>query len=677
MLDLNTLRLISMVNFAGFAFVTIMLWRLVPQERSMRDWATAPALLAVGMLLMGLRGAIPDFISIVIANTLIALGIGFMHQGARHLFGLTTRLSWKWAAAGVTTILCLVAESPMIRIVGTSLIYIPIFLALTWLFWKNDEEAPLKTTKQIASLVFAAGALLFIYRAIRPPVAPVNIDFVSTPSLIEALPYLYSILLSLWISLTLMLIVSVRLQFQRQKALSLSEASTQALKESEEKFRLLTENAKEVIWILCPRTLRFQYVSPAVFNLRGYTPEEVMNEPMDAALSPEGSKFVRAAILQDLNDIESGKRSLDVFRTDEIEQPCKDGSMIWTEVTTNYFLNKKTNQYELRGVTRDITKRKQIEKELQQSEIKFRSLFESTSDAVQLLDDNGFFDCNRATLALFGCTDLKQFCSLHPADLSPVKQPNGEDSLALANQYIAAAMKDGSISFEWTHKRFDTGEPFSAEVLLCSMTLHGKLALQATVRDITKRKQMEDQIRQLAYFDTLTKLPNRRLLNDRLTHTMAASKRSNLYGAMMFLDLDNFKPLNDAYGHVVGDLLLIEAANRLKNCVREIDTVARFGGDEFVVMLSELDVDKATATTQARHVADKILTSLSTPYVLTVSSVGNSSLTVEHHCTASIGVAMFINHDGSQEDILKSADMAMYQAKEAGRNLIRFYENNS
>ena len=94
-------------------------------------------------------------------------------------------------------------------------------------------------------------------------------------------------------------------------------------------------------------------------------------------------------------------------------------------------------------------------------------------------------------------------------------------------------------------------------------------------------------------------------------------------------------------------------------------------------MLSELDVDKATATTQARHVADKILTSLSTPYVLTVSSVGNSSLTVEHHCTASIGVAMFINHDGSQEDILKSADMAMYQAKEAGRNLIRFYENNS
>jgi diguanylate cyclase (GGDEF)-like protein/PAS domain S-box-containing protein len=191
--------------------------------------------------------------------------------------------------------------------------------------------------------------------------------------------------------------------------------------------------------------------------------------------------------------------------------------------------------------------------------------------------------------------------------------------------------------------------------------------------DVTKRKEMEEQVRQLAFYDTLTNLPNRRLLNDRLTQTLVASKRNGFYGALMFLDLDNFKPLNDTHGHVVGDLLLIEAARRIKNCVRESDTVARFGGDEFVVMLNELNADKTAATTQAQLIAKKILAHLSDPYLLTISTEGPLASTVEHRCTASIGVAMFINQDANQDDVLKWADAAMYQAKESGRNLIRFY----
>ena len=131
--------------------------------------------------------------------------------------------------------------------------------------------------------------------------------------------------------------------------------------------------------------------------------------------------------------------------------------------------------------------------------------------------------------------------------------------------------------------------------------------------DITERKQMEDQVHQLAFYDTLTHLPNRRLLDDRLSQTMAASKRSACYGALMFLDLDNFKPLNDMHGHVVGDLLLIEAADRLEACVREMDTVARFGGDEFVVMISDLDADKSRIDAQARLIAEKIRVALSDP----------------------------------------------------------------
>lgn len=194
-----------------------------------------------------------------------------------------------------------------------------------------------------------------------------------------------------------------------------------------------------------------------------------------------------------------------------------------------------------------------------------------------------------------------------------------------------------------------------------------------TFTDITQRKKLEDEVRQLAFYDALTKLPNRRLLNDRLCQIMAASKRSNTYGALMFLDLDNFKPLNDVHGHEVGDMLLIEAANRLTSCIREMDTVARFGGDEFVVMLNELDKDKAISIEQAAIVAEKIREALSQPYIFTIYHAGQENKTVEHCCTASIGVMVFNGSEGSQDDIMKWADATMYEAKDAGRNQIRFY----
>jgi diguanylate cyclase (GGDEF)-like protein/PAS domain S-box-containing protein len=194
----------------------------------------------------------------------------------------------------------------------------------------------------------------------------------------------------------------------------------------------------------------------------------------------------------------------------------------------------------------------------------------------------------------------------------------------------------------------------------------------AVKTDITARKQLEEQVRHLAFHDALTQLPNRHLLNDRLRQSMAASKRSGLYGALMFLDLDNFKPLNDAHGHDVGDLLLIEVADRLKNCVREVDTVARFGGDEFVVILSELCSDKADAGAQASLIADKIRTALAQPYVLALMHEGHVT-TLAHHCTASIGVALFVDHEERLDDLFRWADKAMYQAKAAGRNQVRFY----
>ncbi len=232
----------------------------------------------------------------------------------------------------------------------------------------------------------------------------------------------------------------------------------------------------------------------------------------------------------------------------------------------------------------------------------------------------------------------------------------------------------GYLTFEVPHRCKDGRVLWGEVISKPELNAQGEIVgYHGITREITERKLMEDRVSQLAFYDTLTNLPNRRLFDDRLTQSMAASKRSNCYGALIFLDLDNFKPLNDKYGHVVGDLLLIEAATRLKSCVREMDTVARFGGDEFVVILNELAVDKIDATSQARFVAEKILTSLSAPYILTISRDVQPASTVKHQCTASIGVVMFINHEYSQDDILNWADAAMYQAKNAGRNTIKLY----
>ena len=186
-----------------------------------------------------------------------------------------------------------------------------------------------------------------------------------------------------------------------------------------------------------------------------------------------------------------------------------------------------------------------------------------------------------------------------------------------------------------------------------------------SVIDITDRKLAEEEIRSLAFYDPLTNLPNRRLLLDRLRQAMAASARSEQYGAVLFIDLDNFKNLNDTRGHDIGDSLLLQVAQRLAACLREEDTAARLGGDEFVILLSELSSGALEAAEKTELVAEKILAALNQPYTL-----GEQV----HHSTPSIGVSLYLGQTKSIDDLLKQADMAMYQSKAAGRNTIRFFD---
>ena len=317
------------------------------------------------------------------------------------------------------------------------------------------------------------------------------------------------------------------------------------------------------------------------------------------------------------------------------------------------------------AVFENITERKQAEAELRIAAAAFE-----THDAIMITDeDANIIKVNRAFTTVTGYSP-EEVLSKNPRIMK-----SGRHDKAFYIEMFEKLLRDGS----WEGEIWDKRK--SGEIYPRSMTITAvKDARQKTTQyvgifsDITDRKKNEELINKLAFYDTLTQLPNRRMLNDRLGQAMAASKRSGIYGAIMFMDLDNFKPLNDTHGHVVGDLLLIEVGRRISHCVREMDTVARFGGDEFVVMLGELDADETKAKAEAAIVAEKIRLSLAETYLLTTRHGDDGAVTVEHRCTSSIGVTLFLGHDVSQDDVLKQADMAMYQAKEDGRNSIRFYE---
>lgn len=308
---------------------------------------------------------------------------------------------------------------------------------------------------------------------------------------------------------------------------------------------------------------------------------------------------------------------------------------------------------------------------LTESEEKFRLISTAANDAIVILGtEEQVIYWNPAAETIFGYEANEAIGKNMHTLLAPIRyHDEAHSGFERFTHHGVGKVIGKTIENTALHKN---GEEFPIELSISAFRFHNSWHALGLIRNNTEKKKMENEIRQLAFYDPLTKLSNRRLLNDRLDLAMSSSKRSGCHLAVLFLDLDNFKPVNDTYGHEAGDLLLIEAASRLKRSVREIDTVARFGGDEFVVILSDLNTDKTAATTQSSNIAKKILSSLSEPYLLTISQ--KDSITIEHHCTASIGVVVFSNHQESHCAIVELADAAMYLAKESGRNSIQFYD---
>ncbi|OGT01471.1 MAG: hypothetical protein A2Z65_06845 [Gallionellales bacterium RIFCSPLOWO2_02_58_13] len=402
-------------------------------------------------------------------------------------------------------------------------------------------------------------------------------------------------------------------------------------------------------------------VNRAFTGITGYTAEEAVGQTPRLLSSGRHDAAFYAAMWKSLQSAGTWQG--------EIWNRRKNGDVFPERLTITAVKGGAGEVTHYVGMMHDITERKQREMESQ----KLLAIVDSTDDAIISKTLDGIIQSwNYGAEQIFGYKSAevigKQMLILIPPD-----------RLDEEPEILSRISRGEKVDhFETVRQRKDGRLINISATMSPIFDSHGKVVgISKIARDITERKQVEEQIRALAFYDTLTQLPNRRLLNDRLEQTMAASKRSGRYGALMFLDMDNFKPLNDTHGHDVGDLLLVETAHRLTGCVREMDTVARFGGDEFMVMLGELDVDKAESATQAGIVAEKIRATLAEPYVLKLEHEAKTETetTVEHHCTSSIGVVLFIDHAASTEEIIKWADMAMYQAKEAGGNLIRFYDS--
>ncbi|MBV8617560.1 MAG: EAL domain-containing protein [Curvibacter sp.] len=392
---------------------------------------------------------------------------------------------------------------------------------------------------------------------------------------------------------------------------------------------------------------RITYVNPQFEQIMGYAAQEVIGQSPQL-LRPstvEGDSYARL-----WQKVEAGQAW-----QGEMQTRSKIGRLLWQRVRVSPILGEDGMAVQYLGILEDITERKQREADLRIAATAFES-----QEGMLVADRSGtILKVNRAF------TDITGYSSEDAVGMTPKLLKSGRHDKAFYEAMWDSVTSTGQWRGEiWNRRK--NGEIFPEWLTITAVKGDDQEVTHyvSTLTDITQRKAAENEIRHLAFFDPLTSLPNRRLLLDRLRQALAVSERRRREGALIFIDLDNFKTLNDTLGHDKGDLLLQKVAQRLKACVRDTDTVSRLGGDEFVVMLENLGRDAREAAQQAETVGEAIRQSLNHPYDL----AGH-----EYHCSPSMGITLF-DHQTELDEMLQRADLAMYQAKAAGRNTLRFFD---
>lgn len=446
---------------------------------------------------------------------------------------------------------------------------------------------------------------------------------------------------------TLFSIIVISIMFYRRQvqiALQRAEAERALRRESEKNLALL-HNASDGIHILDPDGNVIE-ASDSFCAMLGYSRDELIGKNVtewDASFSRSEIPLI---VGQQLAKAERSQ-----FET---RHRRKDGTIFDVEISG--FPLVLDGKPALFNSSRDITDRKEALMALNIA----ATAFESQEGILVTDAESHILRVNSAFSEITGYS-ATEIIGKNPHILSSGRHDANFYS-AMWGTLNSVGMWKGEI---WNRRK--NGEVYPEYLTITAVkNQNGKVTnYVASLADITQRKAAEMEIKNLAFFDPLTKLPNRRLLLDRLQQALSSTTRSGRTGAILFIDLDNFKNLNDTLGHDIGDQLLQSVAQRLETCVREGDTVARLGGDEFVVMLEDLSENALEAANQTESVGEKILSAMNIPYHL-----GK----FEHHSTSSIGATLFSSNDASLDDLLKQADIAMYQAKKGGRNTLRFFD---
>lgn len=639
--EMLTLSILSIGSSLLLAASLHLVGRLISENPSLRLWTLGAAANAGAYVLLALRGYVPELLSLVLADILMVAGASLLYRGNREFQGLTneTRWPWYWTLTAVTGVVIFyftyLSPNRAARVVTVSIaVAIPLMTSVLVLLQRGDSRD--LRVRQFVAITYGTMVIFLLIRAIGTLfIESSGLAFTTAVSPLHKYSLIFGITLNGVLGICLPLLLSGKMKLE--------------LAENEERYRTLYNKTPAIMHSIDAQA-RLINVSDLWVAALGYSREEAIGRVSYDFLTPASREVA-------LNEV------LPVFLKQGIctdvpyQVILKNGRV--RDFLMSAFASRDANGRIVGGlvVMNDVTEQLLQAQKIAQSEQRMELALDGADLGLWDLDlVSKKFNHNPRLITMFGympeeleIASETSFALIHPDDLEQFRSD------------FQAALKGKtplfSGEYRYHHKSGHWVWVFCRGKVV-ERGRNGRVARMAgTTQDISERKNSELEIHRLAFHDALTQLPNRRLFNDRFHQAMVRAQRDKSQIALMFIDLDKFKPVNDAHGHAIGDWLLQAVAQRILLCLRAMDTAARVGGDEFLVLLSEVQFAQ-----DAAGVAEKIRLALQQPLI----APGNLSLTV----SCSIGLALYADPKMTEEDLLRLGDDAMYRAKRRGGNVV-------